>query len=271
MKLRSASAVAGLVCVLPACTYFERAQEEVEPYVATVATEVILLHVPTDELAGYGLDVPDTTLLLVALGEINAEAVTSDDPFTSALVGGAQVTVTSSDGTFTLSPYEDTPGYYALVSTDEPAFQYHVGETYQVDIAYGGEAFRVKLEATGAVTMSSPEQGAYQPPGQDLLVKWSPPSDAALALVYNAAGEQVYSNLPSDLNGLYTFLTGDPLSSLVVPGSAFAENQLSAVSLVGLTATEVDDTHFTSNLNALVSNAYSGEAAVRVVYSYVLP
>ncbi len=265
-------AVAVLISILVAsCALLEDSAQ----YLAPVAAEVVLLGAPPeamDTLAQYGISGDVPTSVVVAIGRLTDGSAETSSPFSGEGVSGATVTITTPDGTFDLEADESNPGLYGLTSLQEPAFKYSVGAEYTVNINFSGNDYWIKLVAADAIELESPsELGEYHAPGTDLALRWANPVDNLVAAVFDANGNEVYDNLPRDLNDLFEFLTQSDISSLTLPGDLFAEQQMYAIALSGLQRGAVDEAHVSTNLNYLVTNAVSGAGVMSVVTTYEIP
>jgi hypothetical protein len=240
------------------------------PYVAPFATEIMFVNVPTEQLADYGVDVPSTVAITVAVGHLtNPENPSTSSPFSGEGVSGATVTVTGPDGVqhaLAEQASDTLPGVYVLTSQTDPTLTYAVGGEYQVDISISNQTFWSKFKASEGVALKEPaEMGEYHAPGTDLTLSWEPQADTVLVDVFDQNGEQIYTNVPQDLDGLYSFVTRTPSTSEVVAGSNFVENNLYGIGLAGLFKTSVGETTFSPNLNWLISNAVTGTAVVSAI------
>ncbi len=249
--------VPAIVVLASSCSVLENADQ----YLSPVAAEIVLLNVPADALQAYGIAAPNTVTICVALGRITDVNTSSANPFSGEGVADAVIEVVTPTGTFPLTPDAENPGFYALDSQSQPEFTYQVGAEYQVNIQSGGETYWAKFTAADIVTLTAPEMMAYHAPQTDLAVTWTPTADAQALSMFNGSGELVYDNVPRDLNGLYGFLTQSEVDETMVPGSYFVAEQLYGIGLAGLYRSAVDEAHFSTNLNHLVSNAVSGTAA----------
>lgn len=242
--------------------------EDNAQYIAPFAAEIVLVNVPADQLADYGVNAPDTVSLMVAVGHLtNPSSPDSSSPFSGEAVSAATVTVTTPEGAvYPLTEDSSEPGVYLLTSQDQPDFKYEVGASYRVDITYNKQSFWSKFTASDQVTLTSPATlGEYHAPGTDLTLQWAEPKDAAVVAMVDENGNQVYDNIPRDLNGLYGFLTSSNLTSEVVPGDKFTENHAYGIGLAGMSRSAVDENTFSTSLNWLVSNVITGTAAVTAV------
>ncbi len=265
-------AFAALVSIgLTACALLEDSAQ----YFAPVAAEVVLLGAPpeaTDTLSQFGINGDVPTSVVVAIGRLTEASVESSSPFSGEGVADATVTITTPNGTFDLIPDEDNPGLYGLTSLQEPEFKYVVGGEYTVNMNFSGSDYWIKFVAADAIQLESPtELGEYHEPGTDLPLRWANPVDNVVAAVFDSSGNEVYDNLPRDLNELFEFLTQSDVTSLTLPGDLFVEQQMYAIALSGLERGVVDEQHVSTNLNHLVTNAVSGAGVMSVVTTFDMP
>lgn len=246
--------------------------EDNAQYLATVGAEVVFINIPTESLEPYGVNAPPTVALTVALGRIKEPETLSSNPFDGEAVTGAAVKIVTPEGTFDLKSSESAPGMYTLTSLEEAGLKYTEGADYSINIDFGGASYWIKMKPAGAVTLESPaEMGEYHEPGTPLTVRWSPASDNALATVFDSEGNQVYDNLPKDLNGLYQFLTAEEVSSLDIPGSVFGDSYAYGIAIAGMERKAADTATFSTNLNHLFSNTVTGNAVVTAVATVEIP
>jgi len=238
-----------------------------EQYIAPVATEVILINIPGDALAQYGVNAENIVYLYVAIGRLTDGSTTSTSPFSGEGVSDAVVSVTTSNGTFELTADGDSSGFYMLSSSDQPDFTYEVGGEYEISMAFSGNDYWTKIVATDEITLTSPEAMSYHAPATDLELTWTPASDTAAVSVFSSGGDVIYDNLPRDLNGLYQFISQSDVSSASVSGDNFSADEVYGIAVAGLNLEEVDEAHFSTNLNFLVSKAASGTAVMTAVYT----
>ena len=267
----------GLVLILGAGTLGSScdALDDAASYIAPVAAEVILFNIPGDQLEAYDIPAQSAVTLMVAIGRLVDGGESSSSPFSGEVVDDAIVTLTLPDGTvYDVPPLEGAEGIYTLISSsDTPAFTYQPGDDYVVDMAFSDSTYQVRITAADAVELTDPPEAmSYHAPGTDLELAWTPPSDSALTLLYDAQGNLLYDNIPQDLNGIYSFLTSSDVSSLTIPGDYFSapsadspESAVYAIGLAGLYKEEITSDRISENLNYLVTNAASGTAVVTTV------
>ncbi len=265
-KALSRAVLAALLSlVLVSCALLE----DSEQYFAPVAAEVVLLGAPPDAsetMSQLGINGAVPTSVLVAIGRLTEVSADSSEPFTGEGVADATVTITTPDGTFDLVPDDETPGIYSLTSLDEAGLTYVVGGEYTVNISFGGNDYWMKFVAADAIDLETPAKlGEYHEPGTDLELRWSTPVDNVVAAAFDTTGNEVYDNLPRDLNGLFEFLTETGISSLTLPGDLFEDQQMYAIALSGLERGVVDEQHVSTNLNHLVTNMVSGAGVLAAV------
>lgn len=263
----------GLVgALLPTLVGCDLLQDNAQ-YLATVGAEVVFINIPTESLQEYGVNAEPVVAVTLALGHITEPETVSANPFSGEGVGGAAVKFVTPEGTFDLKPDSENPGLYTLTSLEESGLKYTEGAEYKLSITFAGEEFWIKVVPAGAVTLTSPtEMGEYHAPGTPLNVAWTPASDNGLIAVFDQDGNQVYDNLPKDLNSIYQFLTQEEVSSFEVPGNVFdASSYLYGVGVVGMQRDEADTNTFSTNLNHLISNTVTGTAVVTAVSTVEIP
>lgn len=247
---------------------------ELDPSLFTpYAAEAVFLNVPSQDLESMGVDLPASCTLLVGVGRISEESLNSSNPFEGAGLSGLSISVESPDNLkFELKEEASAPGLYMLSSIDNPTFVYTEGAEYKVTFNTNSQDFWIKLTPAGAVTLDPPlEMGQYQAPGTDLLLSWSPPSDVGVVDVFDSSGENVYTNIPTDLNGIYALLTQSNISSVNIPGATFAADSAYGVAVAGLERIEASAETHSPNLNSIVSKVVTGTAIVSGVTTIQLP
>ena len=269
----SAALALGMAAIVgPSFTACDLVQDNAQ-YLATVGAEVVFVNIPTESLQAYGINAEPVVALTLALGRITEPETVSANPFTGEGVGGAAVKFVTPEGTFDLKPDGTTPGIYTLTSLDEAGLKYTEGAEYKLSIDFGGVNYWIKVVPAGAVTLTSPaEMGEYHAPGTPLTLTWTPASDNGLVAVMDQDGNQVYDNLPKDLNSIYQFLTAEEISSLDVPGTVFdASSYAYGIGVVGMQRDPADTSTFSTNLNHLISNTVTGTAVVTAVTTVEIP
>lgn len=257
--------------------------DAVGPYVAPFAAEVVFISIPTDSLQEFGITMEPVVLCTVALGQVKdadtsttgtETSIDESAPFSGEGVAGATITLVDPEGkSFVLNDEANVPGLYFADNTANPEMKYVEGSNYEVKIDFNGESYWSRFQASPAISLTNPsEMGQYQAPNTTLTATWDPVSDNAVVAVFDSAGNELYNNLPQDLNTLYTFLTAEPVSSWEIPASAFPrENELYGVAVAGLERASATEANFSANLNYIISNTVTGVAVVTGVTSYVIP
>lgn len=242
-------------------------------YLATVASEVVFVNIPGEALREVGVNAPDTVAITVALGRLTTPENITSSPFTGEGVKDAVVKLQLPDGTsLDLKSDENAAGFYYLTNLDDERLTYQEGADYKVTLSFGEQDFWIKVNPTGGANLTEPaELGQYHEPGTPLTLKWEPASDNALVAVFDSDGQQVYDNLPKDLNSIYNFLTQEEVSTLEIPGSVFGSSYAYGVALVGMERKPADTSTFSTNLNHLASNTVTGTAVVTAVTTVEIP
>lgn len=255
----------------------------VGPYVAPFAAEVVFISIPTDSLEEFGITMEPVVLCTVALGQVKdtdssttgtETSVDESAPFSGEGVLGATITLVDPEGkSFVLGSQDGVAGLYFADNTSNPEMKYVEGSNYEIKIELNGESYWSRFQAAPAIALTNPtEMGQYQAPNTPLTATWEPVSDNAVVAVFDSAGNELYNNLPQDLNSLYSFLTAEPVSAWEIPASAFPrENELYGVAVAGLERASATDANFSPNLNYIISNTVTGVAVVTGVTSIVLP
>jgi hypothetical protein len=98
-------------------------------------------------------------------------------------------------------------------------------------------------------------------PGDDLVLDFASLEQdylSALVFVVDDTGELTWSNEPTDINSLYAVTSAvDPLESITIPGSAFADEALYVVGVAGMVHT--DPNMDLVEVNIALSSVMSGQ------------
>ncbi|MFC1574943.1 hypothetical protein ACFL3Z_02570 [Gemmatimonadota bacterium] len=209
------------------------------------------------------IDAPPAGVDLASAGLVEGASATvflADAAEASAL---AQVPVREAEVRLTgpsigsVTALEVAHGTYAATPADGLA--YFEGETLELRVTIGSDASQAGLDLPAAPVLSLPSE---HPTGTDLVLDLTGQGfDAAVVVVFGPAG-LTYSNVPGDIEELYSFTRtgGNPV--VRVPGSALGQTGGHAVGVAGLVKAGVADF---ANVNTVLSSL----GAAKMVFASV--
>lgn len=251
---------AALIVGAGGCRLLEMAQS---------AMVVSALVVATPELSypGY-LEVEPHVVASAWIGQ--RPSATSVEP---TPVSGLDVSVTFQGRTLALAEHEEEAGLYLLESDDEPALDYHAGETYAFETTvqtepspgqpatssrHGGEAVAPTRLRPEAVEVSpamerhplAPALNLHQR-GTAMTISWAP-EYGRLSYVSVLRGDPdnpetpvlTFDTRPETASEMLEMAVGDAPTSVEIPASAFEDDGIYAVVLVALDKGLPSDTTF---------------------------
>lgn len=250
--------------------------EELGPYLAPTAAQVVLLEVPLESLGDeFGAQLPQSgvnlTVTLLRVGQ-SGTAFSEDD-----LLSGAQVTLHHAmfDGVALEIPERpDARGVYSLSSADvpegAPPLLYYPGTNYTIQIEHNGEHYELYENVPDRTSLLAPRFEDYIGAGESVRMSWEPETERHSFIgVFNSKGEYVYSNLPGDASGFYDFITQPPASAYTLPSDVFTADDIYVMSAAAMRLADwdADDglSYISDNLNPLGTIFLAGSAAVTAV------
>lgn len=240
--------------LIPGCGFLDSAEQ----YTNTVATEVLLVGV-VNPVKSY-VDIEDQVAMTVFVADVRQ--VSSLDRIADAPVTGAEVRVKSGELASELTE-ADSGLYYALSTTG--SLVYTAGATYEAAATASGETYKATAEAPEPTGFE--EDRSCVSAGAALTLNLTGgPFERVVVAVYDQDGNQTYSNLPEDSDGLVDFLTADDAgSTFALPATAFPDaDQVYGVAVAGLE--ELGS--FSDNVNPLLSRYFVGAGRVGLIGTY---
>lgn len=245
--------------------------DDIEPYLAPTAAQVVLLHVPLDDLGVQLEGAPASgtaiTVTLMRVGQ-SGTAFSEEDLLTGASVKVHLLSL-GEDTWLDVPEIAEQPGVYSLNSVDEPRLTYDPGTNYRVEIDHNGEHYEVSQVVPDITHLKEPLFEDFFDPGSDVKVSWEPKESNAFVAAFNTTGEMVYSNFPTDPSGFYTFLTEPSTTSKVIPGAAVAAQDIYVLAAAAMRQADWESndgmTWISENLNPLGTFFLAGSAAVTAV------
>ena len=126
----------------------------------------------------------------------------------------------------------------------------------------------------GEVALSLPAGAAVEIPtqhgaGSPLVIDLTGQGfGSAIGVVVDATGEVVWTNVPTDVRSLYDAMGSDEVTTLEIPGSAFAANQVYLVGVAAMAHTDADDL---TDVNTALSKVRVGKMFLSPVTTAAIP
>lgn len=168
-----------------------------------------------------------------------------------------------STGSGDVSVPHDSDGMYLLEPSQQAVYQ--DAGTWKFRVDYGGTWHNADVYLPRAPDVDVPEDhdaGAKMV----LTMPTQADYDSILALVYDVQnGEVTWSNEPSDIGEVYDLAFGDnDVSSLTIPGTAFAEESYYVVGIAGMQNNDESDL---KDFNTVLSTMVAGKMKMYPVFT----
>lgn len=247
---------------LVGCDAFRKAFDTVEGLTESTVVQgaVLGIEVPDDPTLAALLEgtefAPGTavTAFVVDASSVADLANAPVDDATVSVAGGIEEAVPSQgDGL-----YANDPSTSDLIYAD--------GESWTLSVARGDAVGEVALSLPAGAAVEIPTQhGAGSPLVIDLTGQGF---GSAIGVVVDATGEVVWTNVPTDVRSLYDAMGSDEVTTLEIPGSAFAANQVYLVGVAAMAHTDADDL---TDVNTALSKVRVGKMFLSPVTTAAIP
>jgi hypothetical protein len=247
---------------LVGCDAFRKAFDTVEGLTESTVVQgaVLGIEVPDDpNLAALleGTDFAPGTAVTAFVVDASSVADLAEAPVDDATVRVAgdieEAVLSQGDGL-----YANDPSTSDLVYVD--------GDQWTLSVTRGDAAGEVSLQLPAGAAVNIPTQhGAGSPLVVDLSGQGF---ESAIGVVVDASGTVVWSNVPTDVKALYDAMGSEDVSTLEIPGSAFAANQVYLVGVAAMAHTDADDL---TDLNTALSKVRVGKMFLSPVTTVSVP
>ena len=247
---------------LVGCDAFRKAFDTVEGLTESTVVQgaVLGIDVPDDpNLAALleGTDFAPGTAVTAFVVDATSVADLAEAPVddaTVAVVGSVDEAVPSQgDGL-----YANDPSTSDLVYVD--------GDQWTMSVTRGDAVGEVALALPAGADVAIPTQHSA---GTPLVIDLSGQGfGSAIGVVVDATGEVVWTNVPTDVRSLYDAMGSGDVSTLDIPGSAFAANQVYLVGVAAMAHTDADDLE---GVNTALSKVRVGKMFLSPVTTASIP
>jgi hypothetical protein len=232
------------------CDAFHKAFSSLDGLTTTTVMQgaVLGVELPSDERLAPLLEGTDFAPgLAVTVFVADAGSVTD---LANAPISNAVVTV---DGNVTEAIPSQGQGLYAS-DPSQSALEYDDGAVWTIDANVSGNVGSAVLGLPPAASFDVP---ATHDANQAISVDLTGQGFAsAVVVVIDQDGNVTFTNVPTDIKGLYDQMQQDEVGLVQIPGTAFAGNGLYAVGVAAMDHTVPDDL---VELNTLLSGVRTGK------------